>query len=284
MWIIDKIKEFFHKINVGLERKAGDTLPRVSEEKEWGSMAEDQTYQKLRYMLPDAKIFKNVCLDSKKAKGEIDFLIVYDLKVFVIELKCWKGRIYQDGDIFYKEKDSYEETFTKELRSPIRQLNGNIYKLKQKFNNIWFEKALLFLESESVSLEDDDFPYFTDIYNLIDYIKNEGEQNKPYAITYLLNNIKQYDLIISKGLWSGKEKHCIIDPYSLNFTINGTNITKNQIDNISISHNFSYDELRITLKNKNVLYTTEENKTILYIDNNQTYSVSTSKIDYIKIN
>lgn len=59
-------------------------------------------------------------LDENLAKGEIDFLVVYKFKVFVVELKTWRGDIYQDGEHFYQDKESSAgEKYTNELGNPF---------------------------------------------------------------------------------------------------------------------------------------------------------------------
>ncbi len=278
-----KIRDFFHKVGAGFKRMGAETLPFTPVEKKYGIFGESGMYDRLRALLPDAVIKKSVCLDTETAKGEIDFLIVYQNKVFLVELKSWAGRVYQEGDRFYKEKESRgNQTYTKEMKSPFQQIRRNTYLIKQQFPDIWFEPAVVFQNSDSVNIEANTVPWFDKAEALADYIRNNGRQNRSLCIQYLLDHVATYDIMISSA-WGLKEQACIVDASSLNFESDGRIIGKQEICEIRLTHYFSYDTVRLTLKNGTVVQAENENRVIRYKSNGKNGTVALGKIDYIEI-
>ena len=57
----------------------------------------------------------------QKGNCEIDLLVSYENKLFVIEVKHWIGRLYEQHGYFAKEKDDCwtGEVHEKELKSPF---------------------------------------------------------------------------------------------------------------------------------------------------------------------
>lgn len=94
MGFFSGIKSFFKKVGIGISRLSGTSIPYTPAEKRVGNYGEEETYDLLKCALPEATIFKSVVLDENLAKGEIDFLIICKFKVFVVELKTWRGDIY----------------------------------------------------------------------------------------------------------------------------------------------------------------------------------------------
>lgn len=284
MGFFSGIKNFFKKVGTGISRSSGSSIPYTPAEKRVGNYGEEEVYDSLSRALPEATIFRSVVLDENLAKGEIDFLVIYKFKVFVVELKTWRGDIYQEGEQFYQDKESSAgETYTNELGNPFRQVKRNVYLIKQQFKSIWFEPAIIFIEADSVNI-DGDISWFESIDSFVNFVKNSNiRTNHDYQVASMIKKIKCYDKMIGKS-WFDKELSCIIDEESLHFVINGKEIFKKDILSIRVNHHFSYDDVSIELKNHERLETRMDNYQITYRENGKRYKASFSKIDSIAIN
>lgn len=86
----------FHKIGVGLKRVfSSSSMDTVSEEKMYGNEGEFEVEEELQRLIPDCIIKSNVMVYTSKGNCEIDLLVSYDNKLFVIEVKHWLGRLYE---------------------------------------------------------------------------------------------------------------------------------------------------------------------------------------------
>lgn len=275
--------KLFHKIKIGFTRKHGTPIPYVSEQKRYGNNGEQYFIQELKYLLPECKIKQNIIINTPNGNAEIDCLILYKNKLFAIEIKRWKGDIIETDNRFvqYKQDRYTGETHTKILKSPFSQLKRSIYLLKsQSMQNIWINPIVYFEDTSSVSTTSENIA-FTNITELVKYIINQGKQsNKNEAINFF-NECQQSNLIYANYL--NKSLNCIIDNTSLQFNINGKQITKQNISLIEIMHHWSYDTLKITSTDNKTYYTDIENGMIAVTETNIYQKYSLSKIDYIKI-
>lgn len=276
------IKTIIHKIHMGIERMKGENLPYVPDEKKYGNKKEIEIYNFLCIQLPEAKVYKSICIDKASAKGEIDILVIYASKVFIIEIKSWKGKIYQDGDVFYKVKESSSgERYVEQMKSPLKQIKKSTYFMKQQFKNIWFEPIVLFQDCEEIHISGD-IACLVNLVDVMDYIKEKGRKNSYADLEYMNSHLVSYDRLISNHFFE-KEQSCIIEESTLTFQIDAFLINKKHIKCIKVEHHFSYDRLLITLKNDLIQQIQLDNHMIYYRNNGSCGSISLSKVDYIFI-
>lgn len=274
------IRNLFKSIKLYFNRKNNNSIPFTSANKIDGYNNEEHTYNYINANLKNAKIYKNVCLDNKTSKGEIDLLIIYENKVFIIEEKSWRGIISCDEDNFYQTKKSFQgEIYTNVKENPFKQIRRNLYLIKEKYPDIWFNPIVLFNNADEIDINSNDI-YFDSLIDLINYIKNVNTiKNREYTINNLINTIKCYDTLYSKNNFL----RCIIDEKSLNFVLDKKEIFKSDIVEINVYHHALYDDLLIKLKNNEIINSQIENKELIYIENNEKNITYFSKIDYIVI-
>lgn len=280
--LYNSIKSIIHKFHIGIDRIKGESLPYVSNEKKYGNKKEIEVYNFLCTQLPEAKIYKSICIDKESAKGEIDILLIYASKVFVIEVKSWKGKIYQEDDVFYKVKQSINgEQYREQMKSPFKQIKRSTYLIKQEFKNIWFEPIVLFQDCDEIHITEH-FVCFIHLVDMIYYIKEKGRNNSYADLQYMDNHLVSYDRLVSNK-WFEKEQSCIIEESTLTFKIDSFFIEKKHIKYIKVEHYFSYDNLFITLKNNLIKQIKLDNHMISYRNNSFRNTISLSKVDYIFI-
>ena len=270
----------FHKLAVGFKRFfGGKPLNYVSSEKLYGEEAEHDAFYFIKKAFPNALIKSNIILNTIYGQCEIDLLVAYNNKVFVIEVKHWKGVIEEDGRYFLSSKaDRYtNEIHQKELKSPFIQIKRQINIIKKSTNtNLWINPIVYFEGAEEVICNSDDI-WFNDIPSLLDYIKNDGEASYYDQIKKCVSKLKSADLILSPS----RNLYCNILDNSLKFQTSSGIVTRNDIKKINIEHHFSYDILFITLKNNSVVNSKIENGLIRVDEGNIYNNYSFSKIDKI---
>lgn len=276
----------FHKIGVGLKRVfSSSSIDTISEEKSYGNDGEIEVEEELHSLIPNCIIKSNVMVYTSKGNCEIDLLVSYENKLFVIEVKHWLGRLYEQDGYFVKEKDDRwtGEVHEKELKSPFGQVKRQVYLLKEQTkSNPWINTIVFFADAEYVEAKDDN-AWFTDIDDLADYIRNDGHTSRPQELKKCLDNLVVADFIYSPSIWGERSLHCIIKPESLIFNINGRKITKKDIARIDIDHHFSYDDIRIKLIDGKFLRTTLENHDIFVKEDDYISTYSFAKIKTILI-
>lgn len=280
------IKSFFHKIKIGFARLGGASIPYVSSTKRYGNNGENSFIYELSRVLPSCKIKRNIIINSPDGNAEIDCLVLYENKLFAIEVKRWKGRLteYQDGFVQEKTDRWTGETHIKIQKSPFKQLGRAIYLLRRQIEGRAWINAVVYFDDEdfegvSTSLGN---IWFNNIIALAEYIKNGGK------ITFERNGARKFfDKCVSADyLYShspDKSLHCIIDDKSLNFQTAQGNITRKSINYIKIAHHWSYDDLFITLTDGRVLNGNIENGKIRVFENGTIYEYSLCKLDYIEL-
>lgn len=280
------IKSFFHKLKMGFVRMGGTAIPYVSSTKRYGDNGERYFLDDLIGKLTTAQIKQNVIINTEEGNAEIDCLILYQNKLFAVEVKRWKGRLTETENGFIQEKtDRWTgEIHTKYQKSPFRQLNRAIYLLRKQIpGRVWINSIVYFedAEFEGVSTLSENI-WFSDINDLVNYIENDGK------VTFGNNEAKNFfDKCISSDYlyansWN-KSLHCIISSAFLNITTEQGLITRKDISHINITHHFSYDELQITLNDGSGRRTIIENGTIVVNDSGRLATYSLCKLDYIEI-
>lgn len=281
------LKSFFHKLKTGFARRRGISIPYVSSIKTYGDNGESIFINSLTRVLPLSQIKSNVVINAPDGNAEIDCLILYQNKLFAIEVKSWKGRLTEiDNDYFIQEKiDCWtDEIHEKYLKSPFKQLNRAIYLLKKQISGkVWINPVVYFVDEEfegiSTSIEN---IWFDNINNLVNYIESDGE------LTYGKNEAKYFfDKCISADYLyvssCGKSLRCIIEANSLTFQTEQGLITRKDISHIHIVHHFSYDELIIALNDGSSRRVIAENGRIKVNSCDKLIDYSLCKLDYIKI-
>jgi len=277
---------FLHKLAVGLKRTfGGHSIDYVSEQKSYGNHAEEDFLNALQNALPDATIKSNVMVDTSKGRCEIDALVRYKNKLFIVEVKHWKGvLIEQDGYFISEKDDKYTyETHSKKVKSPFGQIKRQAYLLKEMTkSNPWLNTLVFFCDADEVNASDENV-WFVDFSELVDYIKNDGRNSYPDQIEKCIAKCKTADYIYSSSFWGEKKLHCIIEPSSLVFDYSGKMITKDNIKKIKINHHFSNDVVMIELRTGEILTATIENGSIRVFEGGVYQTYSLAKIEWIII-
>ena len=275
------IRSFFHKIKTGFTRMVEPSIPYTSQEKRYGDSGEDEFVHAIKSRLPDCKIKKNIIIQTVEGNAEIDCLLLYENKLFAIEVKRWKGQLVEQyGDFLQYKRDRWtNETHTKAHKSPFKQLGRAVYLLRKQIpNNAWLNTIVFFEESDSVDIKSNDI-WFNEINKLVSYIVYDGKPsngnnanlffNKCIAADYLNCNLCE------------KSLHCIICDDSLRFETQQGVLDRRNICSISISHHWSYDKVNITT-NDGIVHTIDiENGSVYVIDNGHKSRYALCKLDYI---
>lgn len=280
------IINFFHKIKVGFARLRGKSIPEVSSTKRYGDNGEDYFIDELKRALPFLRVKRSIIIDSPEGNAEIDCLVLYQDKLFAIEVKRWKGRLTETNNGFIQEKTDRltGEIHSKTLKSPFKQLNRAIYLLKKEEEcNVWINPIVYFedKEFELISTFGEDI-WFNSIDDLVGHIKYEGK------IAYGNNEARKFfDKCVSSDYLYSKSRNeslrCIIIPDSLNIQTDQGKVSLKDILHIRIVHHFFYDELDIAMKDGIHSHAAVENGKITVKDSGCLVDYSLCKLDYIEI-
>ena len=279
------IRDFFHKVKMGFVRMGETSIPYVSSAKRYGNNGEEIFIEKLEKSLPNCKIKRNVMINTNGGNAEIDSLVLYQNKLFAIEVKRWKGRLTETEQGFIQEKtDRWTgEIHIRYQKSPFKQLNRAIYLLRKQIPvKVWVNGVVFFEdeEFEGISTVSDNV-WFDNVKELTDYIKFNGEISNGGNAVKFFEKCVSADLLYANS-WD-KSLHCVIEDTSLNFqTANGI-VTKNDIRYITIEHHWSYDRLTILLVDASNRYIEKENGKIRVNENGRIQEYALCKLDYIEI-
>ena len=276
------LRSFFHKIKIGFTRMSEPSIPYTTDAKKYGDWGENELVYAIRSRLPDCKIKKNIIIQTAEGNAEIDCLILYKNKLFAIEVKRWKGQLVERGDDFvqYKHDRWTNEIHIKSHKSPFKQLGRAIYLLRKQIpDNVWLNAIVFFQDSNSIEPENDNV-WFDNINELTSHIINDGRVSWGNNASTFFDKCIAADYLYCSS-W-GKSLHCIVCGDSLCFNTPEGVITKNEIHSISITHHWSYDELKIkTLRG--ICFTSQiENASVYVIDNGYKRRYALSKLDYIQ--
>ena len=276
-----KIKAFFHKIRIGFIRRRAVSIPYTSSGKKYGNQGENDALYAFKKLLPDCRFKKNIIIQTAEGNAEIDCLILYENKLFAVEIKHWKGYIQETERGFWQSKvDRWTgEIHRKIQKSPFKQLNRAIYLLRKQLPyQAWINAIVFFEDTEQVSVNNESV-WFTKTEELANYIVNEGKSSHGN------NAYKIFDQAISADyLYSGtKQLSCVICQESLNFQIGDNRLTRKDIVSIQILHHWSYDTLKVKTHNKATYSVDLENSFIAVNENGYNKSYALCKLDYIKL-
>ncbi len=274
---------FFHKLKVGLSRTVNsyfiDYAPEV---KRYGNSAEVGLPNYLKDSIPNCQIKTNVIvsLPDENSEAEIDCLLLYEDKLFAIEIKRWKGTVIERKDGFYKYKqDRYtDDIWEKPLKSPFRQVNRAVSMLKkQTGNRDWIQTIVFFEGASSVEVYSDNV-WFENAGELADYILGFQKKYKSNGNISCFQSAIAADFIYSSVY---RNLHCRIDDNSLVFNIGNTLLSRRDIHSIDIEHHFSYDTLYIHMKNGRTTTTNLEDEMLFATENRKHKTYSFCRIDKI---
>ena len=277
------LRSFFHKIRIGFQRKSNPSIPYTDSVKRYGSNGEEEFIRAIQQKLPECKIKKNVMINTLDGRAEIDCLILYRDKLFAIEVKRWKGHLVENGNNFiqYKIDQWTDEIHTKIHKSPFKQLNRAVYLLrKQNPDNAWLNTIVFFEESDHIETQSDNV-WFNDIDKLTSYIVNSGKSSRRNNASAFFDKCIAADYLYHHS-WGTSFLCCVVCDNSLRFNTPNGLLTKRNIYSISITHHWSYDELKIKTLSGELLVSNLENSFISVIDNGYIKRYALSKIDRIQ--
>lgn len=210
-------------------------------------------------------------------------MILYDNKLFAVEVKRWKGELIErDGQIVQHKLDRWtDEWHTKTHKSPFKQLARAIYLLRKQIpEKAWINSIVYFEDANRISTNNENV-WFDNIYSLTQYIRDEWQSSYGNNAQVFFSKCVPADYLYSNS-WD-KSLHCIVCEDSLSFKVQNKILKRNDISAISIKHHWSYDDLQIKT-NQGVTYNiTVENGHIRVIENGRAYQYALCKLDYIKL-
>lgn len=277
------IRNIFNRFVVGLERLLEPSIPHPTEEKEYGNVGEVDFIREIKSHLPNCKIKKNVIIHTLEGNAEIDCLILYENKIFAVEIKSWKGSIFeQDACFVQHKKDQWTgEVHSKNHKSPFKQLGRAIFLLRKQITEpVWINPIVFFKGADFVEINSDNV-WFDNREDFVSYIIKDGK-NTRYDATNFFNNCVAADYLYYN--FKHQPVTCIICDEFLNFkTEMGRTISRCDIKEIKINHYWSYDELKIFTFSRKMYSLKRENSYVHIIDNGQKKKYSLRKVDYIKL-
>lgn len=276
------LSSFFHKVKMFFIRCGEASIPYSTAAENYGVQGEDEVGYLLNYYLPDCRIKRNVIIETADGNAEIDCFVLYNNKLFVIEVKSWKGYLSETEYGFVQRKvDRWtDEIYTKYQKSPFKQLNRAIYLLKKQIpTKAWINPVVYFENAENVSVSDDKV-YFSDIENLVSYIKNGGKETFGNKADLFFKACTVTDRLYSK---SRQRLDCIIPEESLCFNTKFGTLTKSDILIIQIEHHWCYDTLKIEMVDGKYYTIDVENGHIDVTVNSIYYRYAFCKLNYIEI-
>lgn len=273
----------FHKIKIWFARKREQAIPMLSPEKKYGDSGEFDFVYMLRQKLPDCRIKKNIIVETAYGNAEIDCLVLYKNKLFAIEVKNWKGRVFetQDGVIKTKTDKWTGDVYKKNMRSPFKQLNRAISLLKKQIHErVWINGIVYFEDAGFKGIETTpDNIWFNNIDNIVHYIMFEGGASGECEARRFFDKCVAADCLFA-NLWD-KTLCCRICDKSLNFYTQRGYMGRAQINYIEIEHHRTYDDLYISLKDGTECVVRQENAIIRTIENGMVKEYGMSKLDGI---
>lgn len=280
-------KGVFRKIKTWVSR-SNSTPIDVSAEKVYGNIAEIAFQDLIKRNIPNCKAKYNLIVDSDKGRCEIDCLLWYSGKLFIVEIKHWNGIVEETSNGFVETKqDRYtDEIHEKYLDSPFAQVRRQVNAIKRYTNsNPYINTIVFFCDPIEINIESDDV-WFADVEELMHYIVNDGKETDECEIKKCFDGVVSADCLYS---YEGENNEayglkCIIDEDSLLwFSDEGRVIRKAMMNRIKIKHHLSYDEVWVLLKSGETLHTTFENKIIHVNEPDHNASYSLAKIAAITI-
>lgn len=272
----------FHKIKMHFIRKREASIPFASAAKNYGMWGEDEFAYFLQSYLPRCRFKRNVIIETPEGNAEIDCILLYENKLFAIEIKRWKGYLTETEDGFLQRKvDRWTgEIHAKYHKSPFKQLNRAIYLLKKQIPiKAWINPIVYFDEAQQVAVSNGQV-FFTEMQSLIFYIVNEGKETFGNHANPFFEACTLTDRLYTKAR---QKLDCMILENALCFQFPNAYLTKRKIHSIHIRHAWYYDVLTIRTIDGNSHSIKIENGYVLVTINSRAYRYAFCKLDYIEI-
>ena len=217
--IFERIKHFLNRLKKNARERAEKrkihkerTSQRVnieplSDAQIHGIIGERAAVNKILDFLPDARIKTNIIILSERGNAEIDSMILYRGSLFAIEIKSWKGDVYETADGFQKDKrDPYTgEIHTKYFKSPLRQIRRAISLLKENMTGHVYINGVVYIEQNDSLRVSEGSPVFDRIEDLVDYIEKESKPTSQVS-TKFFNELRPADRIIGSGIFGTRKQ------------------------------------------------------------------------------
>lgn len=280
------IRLLFHKLKIAyLRKRETTTIPSVSEEKKYGNDGEGRFINMLYRELPSCKIKRNVLISTEEGNAEIDCLVLYQNKLFAIELKCWKGRLIERENDFLKiTTDPWTGDERYEYhKSPFKQLGRAIYLLKRQIPVKAWVNSVVFFDDEGLEEVTTfaDKIWFISNQDLVNYICNDGKSSFGTSANEFFEKCISADCLYSIN--GDKSLSCIINRISLRFDVLQGEIPTDDVSFIRIIHHRFYDELYVRLIDGSNRRIIAENAKIQVSYNGSAYSYALCNLDYIEL-
>lgn len=274
--------KFIHKIKTFFSRRRERPIPDVSEEKKVGSDGERYVVDELYKRLPSCKIKKNVVVHTREGDAEIDCVVLYENKIFAIEIKNWKGRIIERGNEFIQQKtDKWtDKEYESSHKSPFKQLKRSIYLFKKHLYNgkAWINPIVFFCNAYNVFVCSEDV-WFDEIADMVRYIAECGDRSNPLEANACFNKFVPADRV-----YRGENfLNCVLCNESVTFCVGNKTFTRKDIDCIDIKRHAFYDKIVLHLKNGYTQSIEQENAKIKCYENLKVSEYALCKIDRIEL-
>ena len=121
-----------------------------------GEQGEDFACSVFAYLPDTYTIYRNTVLYYEGKKSEIDTIIVGPGGIFVAEVKNFKGELYGDysDNEWIKVKQSYNETFQKDVYNPVKQVSTHVFRLARNLRfrgiNNYVQSIVYFVNPECI--------------------------------------------------------------------------------------------------------------------------------------
>ncbi len=282
--IFEKIKRFFKRLKENARERAEKreihrerTSQRVridplSDAQIYGTVGERAAVNDILGFLPDARIKTNVIILNKNGNAEIDCMILYKGSLFAIEIKSWKGDVYETADGFQKDKrDPYTgEIHRKLFKSPLKQVRRAISLLKDNMKERVYINGVVYIEDNDSLRVSEGSPVFDRIEDLVDYIENESRAPNPTA-TRFFEKLRPADRIIGSGSYGARQRNAVT---MLDFATQGATY-------MDVKHEYLSDTVRVYYQDGTSKSYSFENKKIKALTSNGLEEFTLSGIDRI---
>lgn len=167
-----------------------------NEAKRYGMRGEDVFCSQLRHYLPGAMVKQNIRIETQGSRAEIDCLLLYQDKLFAIEVKSWKGETIEKEDCFVQRKvDEWTgEIHEKRHRSPFLQLARAIHLLRKQIPGYVWVNGIVYFKGAARVTASEDMPWFLEMNELADYIRHGGRASqKSEAVAFFGRCVDSHD-------------------------------------------------------------------------------------------
>ncbi len=282
--LLEKIKAFFRGCKEKWEKRqyrrrvhrerSGDrvSIKPLNDAQIHGTLGERAAVNDLISFLPEARIKTNIIILNENGNAEIDCMLLYRGSLFAVEIKSWKGDVYETEEGFQKDKrDPYTgEIHTKQFKSPIKQVRRAISLLKENMKERVYINGVVYIEDNDSLSVSEGSPVFDRIEDLVDYIEGESRAQNS-AATRFFEGLRPADRIIGSGIFGARELYAVV---MLDFATQGATY-------MDVKHEYSSDTVTVHYENGVQKHYSFENKKIKAVTTDGVEEFTLSGIDRI---